>query len=143
MQTTPLWPLVAYAAILVVLMVVVLVATWLLGERHNAAAADDPFESGIVGVGDSRLKLSAKFYLVAMFFVIFDVEALFVFAWAIAWRDVGWLGYFELVVFIGILLAGLAYLWRLGGLDWGPGSQVPANRLKDRDDAMVAEQGRA
>ncbi len=123
MQTTPLWPLVAYAAILVVLMIAVLVATYLLGERHTAAAADEPFESGIVGVGDSRLRLSAKFYLIAMFFVIFDVEALFVFAWAIAWRDVGWPGYIELAVFIGILLAGLAYLWRLGGLDWGPGAQ--------------------
>lgn len=123
MQTTPLWPLVAYAAILVVLMIVVLIATYLIGERHQAAAADEPFESGIVGVGDSRLRLSAKFYLVAMFFAIFDVEALFVFAWAIAWQDVGWPGYIELAVFIAILLAGLAYLWRLGGLDWGPGAQ--------------------
>src|SRR5574337_181462 len=96
MQTPPLWPLVAYAAILVVLLVAVLIATHLTGERHTAAAADEPFESGIVGVGDSRLRLSAKFYLVAMFFVIFDVEALFVFAWAIAWRDVGWPGYIEL-----------------------------------------------
>lgn len=123
MQTTPLWPLVAYAAILVVLMIVVLIATYLIGERHRAAAADEPFESGIVGVGDSRLRLSAKFYLVAMFFAIFDVEALFVFAWAIAWQDVGWPGYIELAVFIAILLAGLAYLWRLGGLDWGPGAR--------------------
>ncbi len=128
MQTTPLWPLVAYAAILIALMIIVLVATHLLGERHNAADADLPFESGIIGVGNSRLRLSAKFYLIAMFFVIFDVEALFVFAWAIAWRDVGWLGYFELAVFIGILLAGLAYLWRLGGLDWGPGSQLQRPR---------------
>lgn len=126
MQTIPLWPLVAYAAIVVVLMVAVLVATYLLGERHTAAAADEPFESGIVGVGDSRLRLSAKFYLVAMFFVIFDVEALFVFAWAIAWQEVGWPGYIELAVFIAILLAGLAYLWRLGGLDWGP--RVPRSR---------------
>ncbi len=119
MQSSPLWPLVAYAAILVVLMIAVLAVSFVLGERHNAAAADEPFESGIVGVGDARLHLSAKFYLVAVFFVIFDVEALFVFAWAAAFREVGWAGYSEMLVFIGILLAGLAYLWRLGGLDWG------------------------
>ncbi len=128
MEPKPLWPLLAYLAILIVLMVVVLAASHLTGERHNAPAADDPFESGIVGIGAGRLRFPAKFYLIAMFFVIFDVEALFVFAWAIAWRDVGWAGYIELVVFIGILLAGLAYLWRLGGLDWGPVRQVRRSR---------------
>ena len=133
MKASPIWPLVAFAVIVVALMAALLVATRLLGERHDAAAADQPFESGIVGVGDARLRLSAKFYLVAMFFVIFDVEALFVFAWAIAWRDVGWAGYIEVVVFIGILLAGLAYLWRLGGLDWGPGSQLQRSTPPERD----------
>lgn len=125
MQTSPLWPLVAYAAILVTLMVAVLIATHLIGERHQrGTAADEPFESGIVGIGDARLQFSARFYLIAMFFVIFDVEALFVFAWAIAVHEVGWAGYFEMLVFLGILLAGLAYLWRLGGLDWGPRPQI-------------------
>jgi NADH-quinone oxidoreductase subunit A len=120
-----LWPLLAYAAILVVLLAAVLMITHLSGERHNAAAADEPFESGIVGVGDARLRRAARFYLIAMFFVIFDVEALFVFTWAIAWREVGWAGYVEMAVFIGILLAALAYLWRLGALDWGPEPQLP------------------
>ncbi len=124
MEPSQIWPLVAYAAILVALLVGVLITTHLMGERHNAAACDEPFESGIVGVGNARLRLSAKFYLIAMFFVIFDVEALFVFAWAIAIREVGWAGYIEMVIFIGILLAALAYLWRLGGLDWGPPPQV-------------------
>lgn len=124
MHTTPIWPLVAYATVLVLLMVAVLVATHLLGERHQqGTAADDAFESGIVGIGDARLRVSARFYLIAMFFVIFDVEALFVFAWAIALHEVGWAGYIEMMVFLSILLAGLAYLWRLGGLDWGPRRQ--------------------
>lgn len=128
MDPNPLWPLVAYAAILIVLMIGVLIATHVLGERHNAAAADEPFESGIVGVGNGRLRLSAKFYLIAMFFVIFDVESFFVFAWAIAFREVGWTGYVEMVIFIGILLAALAYLWRLGGLDWGPARPLRRSR---------------
>lgn len=119
MQSSPLWPLVAYAVILLAAMAAVVAVSYVLGERHHVAATDEPFESGIVGIGDARLRLSAKFYLIAMFFVIFDVEALFVFAWAIAFREVGWAGYIEMLVFIGILLAALAYVWRLGGLDWG------------------------
>lgn len=119
MSSPALWPLVAYGAILGVLMLAVLLLTWLLGERHKAGAADEPFESGIVGVGDARLRFGAKFYLVAMFFVIFDVEALFLFAWAVAARQVGWIGYAEMVVFVGILLAALTYVWRVGGLEWG------------------------
>ena len=54
-----------------------------------------------------------------MFFVVFDVESIYIFAWAIAWRELGWTGYIEVLVFIGILLAALVYLWRLGALDWG------------------------
>ena len=119
MSSPALWPLVAYGAILSVLMLTLLLLAWLLGERHKAEAADEPFESGIVGVGDARLRFPAKFYLVAMFFVIFDVEALFLFAWAVAARQVGWIGYAEMVVFVGILLAALAYVWRVGGLEWG------------------------
>ena len=119
MSSPAIWPLVAYGAILGVLMLGVLLLTWLLGERHQPGAADEPFESGIVGVGDARLRFPAKFYLVAMFFVIFDVEALFLFAWAISARQVGWIGYAEMVVFVGILLAALAYVWRVGGLEWG------------------------
>ena len=103
MDSPALWPLVAYGAILCTLMLAVLLLTWLLGERHQAGAADEPFESGIVGIGDARLRFPAKFYLVAMFFVIFDVEALFLFAWAIAARQVGWVGYVEMAVFMGVL----------------------------------------
>lgn len=119
MSTPVLWPLVAYGAILGSLMLAVLLLTWVLGERHQPGAADEPFESGIVGTGDAHLRFPAKFYLVAMFFVIFDVEALFLFAWAVSAREVGWLGYAEMAVFVGTLLAALAYVWRVGGLEWG------------------------
>jgi NADH-quinone oxidoreductase subunit A len=67
--------------------------------------------------------LSAKFYLVAMFFVIFDLEAVFIFAWAIAVRETGWNGYAEAMLFITVLLATLVYLWRVGALDWRQGSR--------------------
>jgi NADH-quinone oxidoreductase subunit A len=90
---------------------------------HCDRATNSPYESGIVSEGSARVRLSAKFYLVAMFFVVFDLEAVFIFAWAVAARKVGWAGYWEMVVFVGILVAALAYLWRLGALDWNPKQQ--------------------
>jgi NADH-quinone oxidoreductase subunit A len=71
----------------------------------------------------ARVRFPAKFYLVAMFFVIFDVEAVFLFAWAVAVRETGWAGYAEVLLFITVLLATLAYLWRVGALDWRQGSR--------------------
>lgn len=95
------------------------VPVW-LGGRDWGRAKNEPFESGVVPQGSARLRLSAKFYLVAMFFVIFDVEALFLYAWAVSAREVGWAGLVEVTLFILFLLAGLVYLWRLGALDWAP-----------------------
>lgn len=101
--------------------------SYLLGGRDWGRAKNEPFESGIVSVGSARLRISAKFYLVAMFFVIFDVEALFLFAWAVSVRETGWAGFIEASIFIGILLIGLVYLWRLGALDWAPEKQRQKN----------------
>ena len=95
----------------------------LLGSRAWGRSKNDPFESGMLPTGSARLRLSAKFYLVAMLFVIFDVEALYLFAWAVSVRESGWAGLIEATVFIAILLAGLVYLWRVGALDWAPASR--------------------
>lgn len=95
----------------------------LLGSKAVGRSKNDPFESGIVPTGGARLRLSAKFYLVAMLFVIFDVEALFLFAWSVSIRESGWAGFVEASIFIAILLAGLVYLWRIGAIDWAPASR--------------------
>lgn len=95
----------------------------LLGGKAWGRSKNDPFESGMLPVGSARLRFSARFYLVAMLFVIFDVEALFLFAWAVSVRESGWAGLVEATVFIMILLAGLVYLWRIGALDWAPESR--------------------
>lgn len=97
-----------------------LVAGHFLGSRAKARTKHVPYESGIDSVGSARLRMSAKFYLVAMFFVVVDVEAMFLFAWAVAVREVGWLGFIEAAIFILVLLAGLFYLIRVGALDWTP-----------------------
>ena len=95
----------------------------LLGSKAWGRSKNEPFESGMLPVGSAHLRLSAKFYLVAMLFVIFDVEALFLFAWAVSVRESGWAGFIEATLFIAILLAGLVYLWRIGALDWAPESR--------------------
>lgn len=134
-QTTDLWPLVVYFIAIVVLLAAMVGLSYVLGERHMARATGEPFESGVVTVGYARMRVSVKFYLVAMFFVIFDVEALFLYAWAISYREVGWAGYIEMAVFVGILLAALAYLWRLGALDWAPGVKSVSYRARLREEA--------
>jgi len=113
------WTLGAYFLLTLLLVTAILGVSYVLGQRHNEHATGQPYESGIVSEGSARVHFSAKFYLVAMFFVIFDLEAVFIFAWAIAARELGWMGYSEILSFIVILLAALAYLWRLGALDWG------------------------
>jgi NADH-quinone oxidoreductase subunit A len=110
--------------------------SYVLGGRDWGRAKNEPFESGVVSLGSARLRLSAKFYLVAMFFVIFDVEALFLYAWAVSVRESGWPGLVEVTIFIVVLLVGLIYLWRLGALDWAPEARrkraVRAHELQDR-----------
>jgi NADH-quinone oxidoreductase subunit A len=118
MQTAGLWPLGAYFILVVILLAVMLFLSYVLGEKHKEQATDEPYEAGAPIIGTARQRLTAKFYLVAMFFVIFDLEAVFIVAWALTARSLGWAGYIEILIFIGVLLAALIYLWRLGALDW-------------------------
>ena len=118
-----LWPLAVYLVIVGSLVVAMLGLSFVLGERHHNRARGSPYESGILSQGSARVRLSAGFYLVAMFFVIFDLEAVFIFAWAISVREAGWTGYAEAALFITVLLASLVYLWRVGALDWRQGSR--------------------
>jgi NADH-quinone oxidoreductase subunit A len=99
-----------------------------LGQRHSAPATVQPYESGMVPVGDAHLRFPAQFYLIAMFFVVFDLEVVFIYAWAIAAREAGWAGYVEMLIFVAILAAALAYLWGVGALDWAPRRRRPSER---------------
>jgi NADH-quinone oxidoreductase subunit A len=110
-------PLIIYSG-LAVLVTATMLACYVLGERHRDPGVGTPYESGIVSEGSARVRLSALFYLVAMFFVVFDLEAVFLFVWAVAAREVGWAGYWEVVLFIGVLVVALIYLWGVGALAW-------------------------
>lgn len=114
------WSIAAFVLVILAVCVLMLAVSALVGGRARGRAKTEPFESGIVSVGGARMRLPAKFYLVAMFFVIFDVEALYLYAWAVSVRENGWAGFIEVSIFVFVLLAGLVYLWRIGALKWAP-----------------------
>jgi NADH-quinone oxidoreductase subunit A len=115
-----IWPAALYAALVLVVAVAILTLSWLLGERQSHGSEAVQYESGIKPASPLPRRLSVEFYQVALDFVLFDLEVVFIFAWALTARSLGWPGYFALLFFVLILLAGLVYLWRVGGLDWGP-----------------------
>ncbi len=94
--------------------------SFVLGQRHNDRATGEPYEGGIVSAGSARLRFSSQFYLIAMLFVIFDVETIFIVSWAIAFQELGWFGYAGVMVFVILLFVVLIYEWRNGALDFGP-----------------------
>ena len=112
------WPLALYFAFVVFLVAAVIVVSYLLGQRHSENATGDPYEGGIVSEGSARVRFSIGYAQIAMFFVVFDLEAVFLFAWACAAREVGWAGYAGAATFIATLAAALIYLMRAGALDW-------------------------
>ncbi len=111
-------PFILYIILALVIISAMLGISWFLGERGAGRAKDQPFESGIKPTGSARLRFPSKFYLIAMFFVLFDIEAVFLFSWAMAFRDTGWIGFAAAAVFIGILLVLLLYELRIGALDF-------------------------
>ncbi len=120
-----IWTLGLYFVFVLALVGGMLLVSYLLGQRHQDPATGSPYEGGIKSEGSARIRMPAKFYLIAMFFVIFDLEAVFLFAWAVAARSLGWPAFWETVVFVGVLVAALFYLWRIGALDWNRISSQP------------------
>jgi NADH-quinone oxidoreductase subunit A len=90
-----------------------------LGPRHPTPEKSAPYECGMPPVGNARERQSVKFYLVAMIFLLFDIEIAFLYPWAMALRDLGWNGFVQVVLFMLLLLSGYVYAWRTGALDWG------------------------
>lgn len=128
--TDGLLPFLVYFGAVILLVLTMLGLSFVLGQRRSNKATNMPFESGIVSVGSSQIQLSVEFYLIAIFFVIFDLETVFIFAWAIAFFELGWQGYFAILVFIAVLGVALIYEWRSGALEWGVKTRVG---LEERD----------
>jgi len=115
-----IWPALVFVAGVLAVVAGQIGVSYFLGERHHERATDEVYESGLPVTGSSRIRFPAHFYLIAMFFVIFDLEAAFLLAWAVAVPELGWAGYAEVVVFVAVLIVAWAYLLRVGALDWGP-----------------------
>ena len=114
------WAVIAFVIGVTFLCVFMLTVPLLLGGKSWGRAKQEQFESGVVSAGGARIRLSAKFYLVAIFFVVFDLEALYLYAWATSVREVGWFGYTTVVVFVVDLLIALVYAYSVGALNWAP-----------------------
>ena len=97
----------------------IITLSWLLGKRKPTRAKMSPYECGMEPIGDARERFSVKFYLVGMLFILFDVEAIFMYPWAVILKDLKMFGFWEMIVYIGIVLVGLFYVWKKGVLDWG------------------------
>lgn len=138
MHSTPaesavIWPLLLYFFAVVGLIGLMLLMAYAVGEHRDHSDVDYPFESGILPIGYARFRISVQFYMVAMFFVLFDLETVFIISWAVAFRDVGWAGYAMAVIFMAELMAGLIYIWKLGALNWAPKearAAIPATSFK-------------
>ena len=109
-----------YSVILLAVLGLLLVLTRWLGEQKPSLEKARPYECGVIPTGGARFRFPVSFYLVAVFFLIFDVETALIFSWAVAMEDLSWRGWLQISFFIIILLVSLIYLWKKGGLDWRP-----------------------
>lgn len=119
-----IFSLAVYGVIVLALAMVLLVLSRWLGQRNPTEEKTRPYESGIIPTGPARLRYPVPFFMVAIFFLLFDVEGAFIFSWAIAGTELGWAGWLEIAFFVFVLLGGLIYVWVKGGLAWGPTMNV-------------------
>ena len=111
-------PLLLHLILAMALSGVLVLLSSLVGWRRPSSIKSQPYECGITPTGDAREPFSVKFYLVGMVFILFDVEAIFLYPWAYIFRELRWFGFVEMILYIGILLVGYFYLWKKGALDW-------------------------
>jgi NADH-quinone oxidoreductase subunit A len=129
-------PFLIYAGLALFVVVAMIGISYMLGERHKGRFNDVPYESGMPPTGSARIRYSSQFYLIAMFFVIFDLDALFIVTWAVSFKELGWSGYIVISIFILILAAVLVYELKSGALEFGPnGKKI----LKQKEKISIKE----
>jgi NADH-quinone oxidoreductase subunit A len=112
------FPVLVQALVAMALAAGLLTASFALGKRVRNKIKDTPYESGITPTGDARHRFSVKFYLVAMLFILFDIEAIFLYPWVVVYRELKMFGFIEMLVFVILILSGFFYIWKKGALDW-------------------------
>lgn len=118
MTTPDFWTFIGYGIAVLILVSGMLGISYVLGEKHHEKATGEQYESGIVSTGTARRRLAIRYYLMAMMFLVFDLESIYIYSWAVVLREAGWTGYIEITIFIGVLMVALFYLWREGAIDW-------------------------
>jgi NADH-quinone oxidoreductase subunit A len=116
--TEEYFPVLLQALVAMLLAAGLITVSYLLGKRVRNRVKDMPYESGMVPVGDARQRFSVKFYLVAMLFILFDIEAIFLYPWAVVYRELLMPGFIEMLIFVILILSGFFYIWKKGALDW-------------------------
>ena len=111
-------PILILLVISTVMAMVVIGLGTIIGPRHPTPRKLQPYESGMTPIGPAQRRFPIKFYLIAVLFILFDVEIIFLYPWAVVFRQLGWFGFIEMLVFVGILLVGYVYAWRQGALEW-------------------------
>ena len=112
------FPVLLQVAIAMAVATLMLGLSYLLGKKVRNRVKDMPYESGIVPTGDARQRFSVKFYLVGMLFILFDIEAIFLYPWAVVYRQLKMFAFFEMLIFIVLILCGFFFIWKKGALDW-------------------------
>jgi len=116
--TEEYFPVLLQALVAMLLAAGLITVSYLLGKRVKNRVKDMPYESGIVPTGDARQRFSVKFYLVGMLFILFDIEAIFLYPWAVVYRELLMAGFIEMLIFVILILSGFFYIWKKGALDW-------------------------
>jgi NADH-quinone oxidoreductase subunit A len=117
-MTSPYLPVLIHFLVVAAVAAAILGLSAWVGVKRASRAKLSPYECGIPPVGDARERFSVSFYLVAMIFILFDVEVVFLYPWAVIFRSLKWFGFVEMLLYIAVLLAGYVYLWKKGALDW-------------------------
>ena len=120
------FPVLVQVVIAAVLAASLSILSTVLGKRGKSPQKDTPYECGMAPTGDARDRFSVKFYLVAMVFILLDIEAVFLYPWAVVYRQLKWFGFVEMLLFIALVLVGYFYIWKKGALDWS----MPARQKK-------------
>ena len=123
------FPVLVQAIIAMVLAAALIAISYIFGKRVRNRVKDMPYESGIVPTGDARHRFSVKFYLVGMLFILFDIEAIFLYPWVVVYRELKMQAFFEMLIFVVLILSGFFYIWKKGALDWS-GSDIASRNKK-------------
>jgi len=130
------FPVLVQIAIAVLVAAALVAISRFLGQRVKDRVKDSPYECGIVPTGSARERFSVKFYLVAIVFILFDIEAVFLYPWAVVYRELKMFAFVEMFLFIALILSGFFYIWKKGALDWS--SEAPGNTIEETERSSMA-----